>query len=105
MISTLFSITFHLLSFVKRIQDNIIPERRQRRKRQRLRNDFYDGSLLMKTRGGSGVVSLRSLSLSSNASSYEDMASENNSKPLARADTISTALFCIAAATWLVGLL
>ena len=106
MIAILFTITFQILAIIQRIQDNIIPERRQRMKRQRLRNDFYSGALLKKTRGGRGVVNL-SLSSYTTTTSYDCMASENNddsdNMPVSRADTISTMLFCIAAASWVVG--
>ena len=107
MIAALFTITFQLLAIIQRIQDNIIPERRQRMKRQRLRNDFYSGALLKKTRGGRGVVNLSLLGHPAETTSYDCMASENkddsDNKPVSRADTISTVLFCIAATWWLVG--
>ena len=108
MIAILFTITFQLLAIIQRIQDNIIPERRQRIKRQRLRDDFYSGALLQKTRGGRGVVNLSLLSHTAETTSYDCMASSENkddsdNKPVSRADTISTVLFCIAAASWVLG--
>ena len=56
MVATLFTIIMQLITFVQTIHDTISPERRRQRRRDQIRRDFYDGSLLNKTRGGSGVV-------------------------------------------------
>ena len=100
MIAFLFTITFQLLALINTVQDNIIPERRQQMKRQKLRNDFYDGSLLKRRRGGRGVVNLNS---SGNIASSGPISHINNNS-LSMADTISMVLVFIAAVSYVHGM-
>ena len=100
MVAILFTITFQLLAFIQTVQDNIIPERRRQMQRQKLRNDFYNGSLLKRTRGGKGVVNLNS---SSNIAS-SGLISHNNTNSLSIADNLSMVLVFMAAASYVVGM-
>ena len=100
MIASFFRITFQLLALINTVQDNIVPERRQQMKRQKLRNDFYDGSLLKRRRGGRGVVNLNS----SGDIASSGLISHNNTSSLSRADNISMVLVFIAAVSYVYGM-
>ena len=100
MIAFLFTITFQLLALINTVQDNIVPERRQQMKRQKLRNDFYDGSLLKRRRGGRGVVNLNS----SGDIASSGLISHKNNNSLSIADNISMVLVFIAAVSYVHGM-
>ena len=100
MIATMFTIIMHLATVVRYIHDNISPERRRRRKREQLRRYFYNGSLLVRTRGGKGVVNLSS----SNDNTLPSAVPSDQQSLSRRFDTISTTSVGVFIGLWLVGL-
>ena len=100
MVTALFTVIIQLVAFAETIHDIISPERRRQKRREQIRRDFYDGSLLKRTRGGRGVVNR---SCPNNISS-SSVTKSDGSVSVSRVDLLSTVSLLMLIGFWMVGL-